>query len=338
MNQKKHTNPAKRLKRVNKEDLKIVFMGSSDFAVPALEALHKAGYRIPYVVTQPDRMRGRGNKVKPTPVGMYALENGLSLIKPESLKEDGDHMRKLYEAAPDLIVVASYGKILPKPLLDLPPLGCVNMHASLLPEYRGAAPVQRVILDGKEETGVTLIYLSEGLDNGDMITSVSVPVSDMNAGELTDVLSRVGAELLIDTLPMLMDGTAPRIPQDENKATYAGKIEKADGHLDLGDKAENIVRRVRAMTPVPGAFVLEGGERIVITKARIARPDLGAVPIELYEAKEPGTTLSVSGEGIYVRTGDGLLLIEELKMPGKKAMPVREYLKGNEFDTTLPLE
>ena len=323
---------------MNDPGLKIVFMGSSDFAVPALEALYDAGYQISFVVTKPDRIRGRGNKLKPTQAGKYALENGIPLMKPESLEACEDCMRVLAEASPDLIVVASYGKILPKSLLELPPLGCVNMHASLLPEYRGAAPIQRAILDGKETTGVTLMFLGEGLDDGDMITSVSVAVSDMNAGELTDVLSREGAKLLLDTLPMIAAGTAPRVAQDESKATYAEKIEKADGHLELGETAEAVVRRVRAMTPSPGAFVFEGDLRIVITKASVVKPGFDTVPEELYEAAAPGTTLKLSGEGIYVRTGEGILLVEELKMPGKKAMPVREYLKGNEFDTELPLE
>ena len=319
-------------------DTKIVFMGSSDFAVPALDALHREGYQIPYVVTRPDRIRGRGNKVRPTPIGLYALENSLSLLKPENLKTDETFAMALTDAAPDLLVVASYGSILPKSLLDLPAIGCVNIHASLLPEYRGAAPVQRAILDGKEETGVTLMYVSEGLDTGDMISSLSLTVSGMNAGELTDALSRLGAKLLIGTLPGLIEGTAPRIPQDDSKATYAEKIGKADGRLDLHESTEMIARRVLAMTPVPGAFVTRDGERILITKAGAVSPDENVLKGELYKKAAPGTVISVSDKGIYVRTGDGLLLIEALKMPGKKDMPVREYLKGNAFDTALPLE
>ena len=323
---------------MKESEMRIVFMGSSDFAVPALDALCKAGYEIPYVVTQPDRIRGRGNKVKATPIGIYAHEHGLPLLKPENLKSNEEFMRALVEAEPNLIVVASYGKILPKSLLELPPLGCVNIHASLLPEYRGAAPVHRAILDGKEEVGVTLMFVGEGLDTGDMITSVKTAASGMNAGELTDVLARIGAEMLIDMLPIIADGTAPRISQDESKATYAEKITKGEGQLDLSETSERLVRKVRAMSPIPGAYVLRGEERIVITKAKKKEPGEIRAQKELYEKAAPGTVLDVSNDGICVRTGDGLLLIEALKMPGKKSMLVREYLKGNAFDKAIPLE
>jgi len=320
-------------------------MGSSDFAVPALDALQREGHRISLVVTQPDRVRARGGKVLPTPVGLFAVTNGLPLVKPETLKENEVFWRALEEAAPDLIVVASYGKLLPMPLLKLPPLGCVNIHASLLPEYRGAAPIQRAILDGKQETGVTLIYMSGALDAGDMIAAVRTNVSDMNAGELTETLARLGAELLTDRLPAIADGTAPRVTQDERLATYAEKIEKADGHLDLRGTAGEAARRVRAMTPTPGAYVMKRGERVVVTAARAISPDeylareaAGEVPAGTYEAAAPGTAMAVSKKGIDIRTGGGVLLVEALKMPGKKAMPVCEYLKGNSFDMSEPLE
>ena len=324
---------------MRRADIKIVFMGSSEFAVPALEALHEAGYTIPYVVTQPDRIRGRGNKIIPTPVGEYAQNKGLELLKPERIKENEEFLQALAEAAPNLIVIVAYGKILPKSVLELPPLGCVNIHASLLPEYRGAAPIQRAILDGKQELGVTLMFVSEGLDTGDMITTAETAASDMNAGVLTGVLAQLGAKILIDTLPDIADGSVSRVQQDESKATYAEKIEKSDEKLDLNESVENIVRRVRAMAPSPGAYVLKGGERVVVTKARsveLARSDEALK--EFCRTAMPGFALAVPGEGIYVRAGDGLFLIEELKIPGKKAMPVREYLKGNVFDTSEPLE
>jgi len=320
-------------------------MGSSDFAVPALDALQREGHRISLVITQPDRVRARGGKVLPTPVGLFAAANGLPLMKPESLKSDEVFQRALAEAAPDLIVVASYGKLLPVPLLKSPTFGCVNIHASLLPEYRGAAPIQRAILDGKRETGVTLIFMSAALDAGDMIAAVRTDVLDMNAGELMETLARLGAKLLTDKLPAIADGTAPRVPQDEGLATYAEKIEKADGHIDLTGTAEEAVRRVRAMTPAPGAYMLKGGERIVVTAARAISPDeylareaVGEVPSGTYEAAAPGTAMVVSKKGIDIRTGGGVLIVEALKMPGKKAMPVCEYLKGNSFDASEPLE
>ena len=324
--------------------LKIAYMGSPGFAVPALDALLRGGHEIACVVTQPDRIRGRGGKILPTPVSLFAEGKGLPVFKPERLSGNADFMLALEKAEPDLIVVAAYGKILPKSLLGLPALGCVNIHASLLPEYRGAAPVQRAILDGKRETGVTLMYMTEELDKGDMIAAARTDVSDLNAGELADVLAGLGAGLLTDMIPALADGTAPRVPQDESKATYAEKIAKAEGLVDLRRSADEAVRKVRAMTPAPGAFVYNGGERIVITKARavskeewpaFAGPGMGQ--IKAYETAGPGTALAVSKEGIGIRTDDGVFLIEELKAPGKKAMHVREYIKGNAFDTDSPM-
>ncbi len=314
----------------------IVYMGSSEFAVPALKRLHEETGRVIAVVTQADRVRGRGGKVLPTPVGRYAEENGLPLLKPERLSGNEDFYRTLTQAAPDLIVVAAYGKILPKLLLELPPLGCVNIHASLLPEYRGAAPVQRAILEGKRETGVTLMYMAEGLDTGDMIASAEVDVSEMNAGQLTGVLAELGAALLVGTLPALADGTAPRIQQDESKASYAEKIEKTEGHLNPEETAGRAARLVRAMTPAPGAYMLRNGERIVVTKARAVTRDEWENRAAYEEAK-PGTVLSVSKDGIGIRFGEGVLLITDLKMPGRKEMPVAEYLKGNAFDMAEPL-
>jgi len=302
-------------------------MGSAEFAVPSLSALKDAGYGITAVVTQPDRARGRGGHVLPTPVGLYAEKAGLLLLKPEFLKGNDEFENALLKAAPDLIVVAAYGKILPKFVLDIPPLGCVNIHASLLPEYRGAAPVQREILDGKQETGVTLMYVTEELDAGDMIETAKVDASGMNAGELTEALAKLGAELLLEEIPLLAEGTAPRIPQDETKATYAQKVEKAEGRLDFGQTAEEITLRVRAMTPSPGAYIQAQGERIGVTAARALGPEYRG-----YDEAAPGTVLDVSKHGIALRAGEGVVLIEALKMPGRKAMPVAEYLKGNAFN------
>ena len=312
--------------------MKIVYMGSAEFAVPALEALVKAGQKITAAVTQPDRARGRGGRIRPTPVGLYAETAGIPLLKPERLTGDEGFEKALRQAAPDLIVVAAYGKILPEFALKIPPLGCVNIHASLLPEYRGAAPVQRAILDGKRETGVTLMYVAEELDTGDMISAAKTCVGDKNAGELTEELAMLGAELLIGKLPLLADGTAPRIPQDDSKATYAQKVDKAEGGLKFGQAAEEIALRVRAMTPAPGAYVIKNDKRIGITAARMLGADEIEAAYDGYTGAVPGTVLSVSRQGIAVRAGEGAILIEALKMPGRKAMPVAEYLKGNAFD------
>ncbi|MCL2111445.1 MAG: methionyl-tRNA formyltransferase [Clostridiales bacterium] len=318
--------------------LRIAYMGSADFAVPALDALRTAGHDIAFVVTQPDKARGRGGKILPTPVGLYAETYGLPLLKPERVKDNPELEHVFAKTSPDLIVVAAYGKLLPASLLGLPPLGCINIHASLLPEYRGAAPVQQAILDGRAETGVTLMHVVERLDAGDIIASARVEVAGMTAGELTAALAQAGAKLLVDTLPAIADGTAPRVPQNEAKATYAEKIAKADGHLDLTKSAEEAALRVRAMTPAPGAYVMRGDERIVLTAARAVVPEECGASITDYKKALPGTVLAVSKKGVAVRTGHGALLIEALKMPAKKAMPVAEYLKGNAFDKDTPLE
>ena len=321
-------------------------MGTSSFAVPALEALYEkrrdrtggSGENISLlVVTQPDRVRGRGGRILPTPVGLFAEENDLRLCKPENLKTDETFLETLTAFAPELIVVAAYGKILPKALLDLPALGCVNIHASLLPAYRGAAPVQRAILDGKKEVGVTLTHMSEKLDAGDMIAFAKTDAGEMNAGELTDELAKLGAELLVNTLPMIADGTAPRLTQDESKATYADKIEKDEGRLNLRASAEEAVRKVRAMTPAPGAYIIKGGERIIVTKARALSEDGYKAAVdetamaEAGETAKAGTVLAAVKRGIFIKTGDGILVIDMLKAPGKREMPSGEYIKGNAF-------
>ena len=316
---------------MSSRNLKIVYMGSAGFAVPALEKLVGAGYGILYVVTQPDKARGRGGRVLPTPVGLCAEKWGLRTLKPESLSGNDEFVRTLAEAGPDLVVVAAYGKILPKAVLKIPSLGCVNIHASLLPEYRGAAPVQRAILDGRRETGVTLMYMAEGLDSGDIISSDKVEILTKDAGELTEVLAGLGAGLLLQEMPRIADGTAPRVRQDETKATYAEKIEKAEGLLDFGRRAEEIALRVRAMTPAPGAYVLKDEKRIGVIKALAIDPDSAGEAYKAYNEAAPGAVLDVSRQGIVVRAGEGAVVIEAVKMPGRKAMPVAEYLKGNVF-------
>jgi methionyl-tRNA formyltransferase len=322
----------------------IVYFGSSGFAVPALRALVQAGSDIAYVVTQPDRVRARGGKTLPTPVKAAAIEYGLKVLEPERIRDNAAFQETLKKAAPDLLVVASYGKILPKDTLDLPVRGAVNIHASLLPEYRGAAPIQRAIMDGREETGVSLMYMGEGLDDGDVIATVRVGVSDLDAGALTERLADAGADLLIAYLPRLLAGTVIGVAQDETKATYAAKIEKSDARVDFTKSAAEIVRLVRAMSPAPGAYALRSGQdgrseggadRVGIAKARVAAAAEATEAVEADGTSEskvaPGQVIKVSDEGIFVGTGEGLLVIEEVKMPGKRVMPVKDYLRGNTF-------
>ena len=308
-------------------DQVVIFFGSSSFAVPALRALDGAGLNIAYVVTRPDRIRARGGKTLPTPVKAYAVDAGLKVLEPESIKDNKDFMDSMKKAAPGLLVVVSYGKILPVEMLELATNGAVNIHASILPEYRGAAPIQRAIMDGQETTGVSLMQMGEGLDDGDVIAEVSLPIEDLDAGTLTELLAEAGADLLMENLQDLFDGTATGVPQDEKRSTYANKIEKTDAHIDFSKTATEIERLVRAMSPTPGAYAKRGEERIGISKVQ-------AVP----GSAAPGHVVSVSGEGISVGTGEGLLVIKELKMPGKRTLPVADYLRGNNFAEDPPLE
>lgn len=309
--------------------LRIVYMGSSEFAVPALRALTRLPeVQVPLVFTQPDRPRDRGKKLQPTPVKQFAETARIQTVSPERLS-DAAVPAALAEAAPDLIVVASYGKILPKSVLEFPALGCVNIHASLLPKYRGAAPIHWAVADGETETGVTLIFMDEGLDDGDMIAQRRVPIGDLDTGRLTAALAEAGAELLLETLPAIADGTAPRVPQDETLATYARKVTKEDAHIDFAQGAREALRQIRAANPDPGAYAQIGDSRLKIVSARLPLAE-GEQGLSTRVAL-PGTVLSVSAQGIFVQTGNGLLVIDAVGMPGKKPMSLADYLRGNAF-------
>ena len=305
------------------EALRIVYMGTPDFAVRPLEALVSAGYEVCLVLTQPDRARNRGKKVQPCPVRQKAIELGIESITPERLKGDEDTLARLKEAAPDLIVVAAFGQILPVSVLELPRLGCVNIHASLLPEYRGAAPVQRAIMDGKEETGVTIMYMGEKLDCGDMIASATTETAGKTASELLDELSETGSRLLLEVIPKLADGSAVRIPQDDSKASYAKMIFKDDAHIDFSMGGKQICDLVRAMETSPGAFCLFGENNMKVHRASFKKAEPAAAP---------GTVLAAGNDGIHVACGDGELILENIQMPGKKSMEIKAFLLGNKID------
>ncbi|MDR1815320.1 MAG: methionyl-tRNA formyltransferase [Clostridiales Family XIII bacterium] len=314
--------------------MRVVYFGTSAFAVPPLEALlSDGGVDVPLVVTQPDRVRGRGGKVLPTPVKAAALarmrdngksgRDGLRVLEPERIRGNEAFFAELAAAAPDLIVVASYGQILPREVLELPRLGCVNIHASLLPKYRGASPIRQAILDGEEETGVTLMVMGEGLDDGDMIARTAARVGDLDAGALTERLAAAGAALLLEALPSLEDGTALRVPQEESLATYAPKTTKEDARLDWSAPAEAVVRRVRAMAPEPGAWTLAGDVRVRVLGAHIGE--------RAAAQGNPGTVFAVSDEGVFVLAGDGAVVLDVIGVPGKRPMRVAEFLRGNAF-------
>lgn len=299
---------------------KIIYMGTPDFAVPALEALVREQYDVALVVTQPDRPKGRGKKLQPTPVKECAEKAGIRVLQPAKIKDNEEFFQELEAAAPDLIIVAAYGKILPKRILDLPAQGCVNIHASLLPRFRGAAPVQRSIMEGDERTGVTLMYMEEGLDTGDMIDRSATEIGKKNAGELLDELSVMGAELLISRLPDLLQGNVTAEKQDDSLATYSPMVDKSEGRLDFSRTAEQLERLVRGMSPSPGAFTEYNGQRMKVKMADV---------IESGSHENPGEILSAGEAGIAVACSQNTFLITELQMPGKKAAKAADYLRGN---------
>ncbi|MDR3224935.1 MAG: methionyl-tRNA formyltransferase [Clostridiales Family XIII bacterium] len=311
---------------------RILYMGTPDFAVPALEALCAQGYHVVSVVTQPDRQRGRGHKLAPSPVKAKAVELGLPVLQPESLRSGREWEEAIAKAAPDLIVVCAYGKILPKETLETPSLGCVNIHASLLPKYRGAAPIHRAVEAGERETGVTLMFMSEGLDEGDMIAVRTLPISGMNAGEVTGALAHLGAELLMDELQGIMAGASSREPQDGSAATYAPPVAKEEGHIVFSADADAVCRKILAMTPTPGAYAFLGGDKIKIVKAQVTagfragNADVGT------GHPAPGTVLETDDGTIIVATGQGgAIAITMLQSPGGRPLCAADWLRGHKI-------
>ena len=308
---------------------RIIFMGTPDFAVPSLKALVGKGFQIPLVVTQPDRPAGRGRKLTPPPVKVVAENLGLQVVQPEKIKDNEEFKRLIETINPDLIVVVAYGKILPSWLLNLPRYGCINLHASLLPEYRGASPIQSALLDGKTQTGVTVMKITEELDAGDILSQKVVPIdrSD-NAQTLHDKLANVGAELLVETLPLYIEGKITPIPQDDSKATYCTRITKEMGKIDWKEPAEKIFNKIRAFTPWPSAYTSFNGKHLKIVWAE---------PIDCQVNASPGTVLKADKE-LVVATGKGCLKVEKLKPEGRKEMSAEEFLRGYSIKTGDKLE
>jgi len=299
----------------------IVFMGTPDFAVPSLRSLIEAGYRISAVVTQPDRPVGRKKIMTPTPVKEEALRRGIPVLQPPKLRAAAA-VEELAAYAPDLIVTAAYGQILPKAVLELPKHGCINVHGSLLPKYRGGAPIQRAIMNGERVTGVTIMYMAEGLDTGDMIAKAELPIGpDDDAGHVFERLSAVGAELLLRTIPSILDGTAVREPQNDAEATYSPNLTRDDERIDWTRSAQAIYDQLRGLSPRPGAFTYWNGDVFKIWKA--ARPAPGRSA-----SAAPGTVLEIGADGLAVATGDGVFVAVEVQPAGKKALPVGEFARS----------
>ena len=297
---------------------RIAFLGTPEFAVPSLRSLH-GRYAVALVVTQPDRVAGRGRVLAEPAVKVAARELGLPVYQPDSLRS-GEALECLREAAPEVIVVAAYGEILRRNVLALPPRGCVNVHASLLPRHRGAAPIAAAILAGDATTGVTIMLMDEGMDTGPMLAQAEERIRpDDTTGSLTPRLAALGARLLMETLPRWLAREITPRAQDSSRATYARQIRKEDGHIDWTDAAETIARQVRAFDPWPGAFTFWQGRRLRIAQAEAWPGWCGP--------QEPGTTLELGGR-LAVATGEGALLVHALQVEGKRCVDCAAFLCG----------
>lgn len=305
--------------------MKIVYMGTPDFAVPALEKIAAQGWEIPLVVTKPDRPASRGHKIQQCDVKKKALELGLAVESPEKVKNNPEFAAKLQAIAPDLIVVAAYGKILPKEILDIPKYGCINIHGSLLPKYRGAAPIQRSVLAGDPESGVTIMYMAEECDAGDMLAQKAIPIAGKTSEQVFEELSVLGADLLVDCLPKIISGELKGVPQDPSQATHAAMIAKEEGKIDWNRSAKALESHVLGMYSWPIAFTSLNGEVFKIHAAQATDRKTKA---------SPGTVVSAGKEGIGAACGDGcVLLLQKVQLPGKKAMDAGAFLLGHTVET-----
>lgn len=298
----------------------IVFMGTPAFSAPILRMLVEEGYEVSAVVTQPDRPVGRKKVLTPSPVKEEALELGLPIIQPNKLK-GSEELNQILNLAPDLIITAAFGQILPKELLEAPKYGCINVHASLLPSYRGGAPIHQAIIDGQEKTGVTIMYMEEKLDAGDIISQREIPITHLDdTGILFDKLSEVGTLLLKETLPLIITGRNERIVQDESLVTYAKNISREQERIDWTKSALEIHNQIRGLHPWPVAYTTLDGQTVKLWKADI---------IEVNTNELPGTVVKIESDYLVVQTGaEEAIRIDELQPAGKKRMSANDYLRG----------
>jgi len=301
------------------EKYRIVFMGTPDFSVPALNILHENAYNVALVVTQPDRPKGRGRKLHPPPVKKAALNLGYDVIQPESVRTD-EFADRVTACKPDLFVVVAFGHILPQRILEIPRLGAINIHASLLPKYRGSAPIQWVIINGEKETGVTTMFMDKGMDTGDILLSEKIEIApDDTSATLHDRLAIAGTELLIKTLKKFEAGDIQPIPQDNAQATYAPILNKKDGRIDWKKPAEPLEAFIRGVTPWPGAFTFHEDKRLKIFKA---------APIPMDTDEPPGTVIRSFPDELRVATGKGALSVLEIQGASGKRLSIKDFLRG----------
>ena len=303
---------------------RIVFMGTPEFALPALSLLLEEKYPLVGVVTQPDRPQGRGRACLPSPVKVMALAHQLPILQPERIREDG-FLATFRSLAPDLVVLAAYGQLLPKEITDRPPLGCLNIHPSLLPKYRGAAPINRAIINGEKVSGVTIMQMTEELDAGDIILQEETPIGeDETFDQLQDRLAHRGAELLIRAIVMAANDTVQRVSQNGAAATYAPRLNKEDGLLRWGQDVSSLVNLVRGLSSSPGAFTFLDGKKLKILSASAEITDTGVAP---------GTIVSQKGRGLKVAAKNGWVHLLDVQMENKKRMPLEDFLRGYEVQT-----
>ena len=308
--------------------MRIVYMGTPDFAVNPLHALAEAGYEVVGVVTQPDKPKGRGKTMLPTPVKEEAMKHGFPVFQPVKVR-DPEFQEVLEGLEPDIIVVAAFGQIIPKSILELPKYGCINIHASLLPKYRGAAPIQWAVINGDKVSGVTTMQMNEGLDTGDMIMKTEVPLAeDETGGSLHDKLAKAGAKLCVETLKALEDKTATWETQGESPTAYAKMLDKKLGDIDWSKSAKAIECLIRGLNPWPSAYTDWNGKVMKIWEAKVLDENTDATP---------GTIVKVEKDGFSVQTGDGLLKVLVLQIPGKKRMEADAFLRGYQIETGCEL-
>lgn len=306
--------------------MKILFMGTPDFAKQSLESIYNAGHEILGVVTNPDRPKGRGMKLVASPVKEYALSKELEIYQPEKVKDNVEFIEKMKALEPDVICVVAYGKILPKEILEIPRLGCINVHGSLLPKYRGAAPIQWAVINGDKVTGITTMYMDIGMDTGDMILKQEVEIGpDETTGEVWNKLSKIGGQLLVKTIEQIENGTAPRIPQNDD-FTMAPMLDKEMSKIDWENKsAIEIKNLVRGLDPIMGTYSYLDGKKIKIWKVDVIPNDNSNV--------ENGTVIKADcKDGLYIKAKDGIIKVLEIQGENAKRMSVQDFLRGNNIE------
>ena len=312
------------------KDKKVIFMGTPSFAVPILEALIE-NTNVVLVVTQPDKEVGRKREIKFSPIKEVALKNNIEVFQPEKIRNNEEFINEIKALAPDLICVVAYGKILPKELLDIPKKGCINVHGSLLPKYRGAAPIQWSVLNGDKTTGITTMYMDEGMDTGDMILKQEVEIGeDETTGELWDRLAKIGGDLLVETLKKIDDGTAPRIKQ-EGEYTLAPMLDKEIAKIDWENQdAKQIKNLVRGLNPIMGAYAFLKNKKIKFWKVDVAK-DVGYDEENIKMFRNGTVLISDQRDGLYIKTKQGILKVLEIQGENAKRMPIGDFLRGNQI-------